>query len=114
MSRTLNQENVCEHCWAACCRQASGWDMAVELRAEDLTRPAVQRASLKRDTKHFIPYRNGKCPLLDDSTQKCKAYDERPANCREFNCRDCRVDGPFLRANPTVRAMLEFKRGVMQ
>lgn len=48
-----------------------------------------------------IPYVDGKCPHLDDESNRCTIYDRRPHLCREFNC----VSG--LRPNGTVSFFLQ-------
>jgi Fe-S-cluster containining protein len=70
-------------------------------------------------TERVLPYRHGRCAFLGED-DRCTIYDDRPANCRRFQC----ISGynpsyypdqsdqvgrhsPFLNRNPAVLAMLE-------
>jgi Fe-S-cluster containining protein len=61
-------------------------------------------------TERVLPYRDGRCQFLD-ADDRCTIYDDRPVNCRRFECAPgFHHDGnhsEFLRRNPDVLAMLE-------
>jgi Fe-S-cluster containining protein len=113
-------DSPCDLCTAACCRQ-NGHAYAVLLEGEREWRkfaafavdvPVGQGsfASVER----VLPYSNGRCQFLGDDG-RCTIYDDRPANCRRFQCVSGFHHGggsvgrhsPFLHRNPAVLATLE-------
>jgi Fe-S-cluster containining protein len=66
------------------------------------------------DDRKVLPYRDGKCQFLA-ADDRCTIYEDRPANCRRFECipgyhhrgSDVAGHSPFLNANQHVLAMLE-------
>jgi Fe-S-cluster containining protein len=84
-------DSPCDLCTAACCRQ-NGHDYAVLLEGEqerrrfaafamDIAISGDGRTSVER----VLPYRNGRCVFLGDDG-RCSIYDDRPMNCRRFQC----------------------------
>jgi Fe-S-cluster containining protein len=112
-------ESPCGGCGANCCKQ-NGHAFAVLLEGEERRRFAAfsmdhpfrrgEVVSLER----VIPYRDGRCPFLGPD-DLCTIYEDRPANCRRFQCveafhrrgSDVRGHGVFLERNPDVLARLE-------
>ncbi len=106
----------CERCSAQCCRQTVS-DFAVLLQCDDERRRfAAWSIELSiRDhlgttaLERVIPYRDGACPFLDVTDNRCTIYADRPRACRDFECtRHFREPhhGYFVERNATVRAML--------
>jgi Fe-S-cluster containining protein len=73
-------------------------------------RTAAGQVAMER----VLPYRDGRCAFLDEE-DRCRIYQQRPADCRRFECApayhhggaDLCGHGEFLRRNPNVLAMLE-------
>ena len=109
----------CHLCRANCCRQ-NGHEYAVLLECDEWRRFAPFCVEVRVDagacvtTERVLPYRDGRCQFLG-ADDRCTIYDDRPANCRRFECapgfheRGSNVGGHslFLRRNPDVRAILE-------
>ena len=109
----------CHLCRANCCKQ-NGHDYAVLLEADEWRRFAPFCVEVRVDggacvtTERVLPYRDGRCQFLD-TDDRCTIYDDRPTNCRRFECapgyheRGSAVGAHsvFLRRNPDVRALLE-------
>ena len=110
----------CERCAANCCKQ-NGHDYAVLLDGEDERRRFAPFAvDIKVDVGPFaaservLPYRAGRCVFLG-TDDLCTIYDDRPRNCRRFECvsryhhggGDLGTHGDFLNRNPDVLAILE-------
>ena len=112
-------QSPCHLCHAACCK-ASGPEYAVLLEGHERRKFAAFAQSVSiRDGDRIVgemvlPYRDGRCIFLDQE-DRCRIYDDRPVNCRRFECVDAfhhrggDVTGhrDFLRRNPRVREMLE-------
>ena len=49
----------------------------------------------------------GYCPFFNLVERKCGVYEERPATCRNFDCRACSPQGEFFKRNPDVRALID-------
>ena len=113
-------DSPCDLCTAACCKQ-NGHDYAVLLEGEverrrfaafatDVPVEAEGRVSLER----VLPYREGRCVFLGED-DRCTVYDDRPINCRRFQCVSGyhggggtpRQHDRFLSRNPDVLRMLE-------
>ena len=113
-------DSPCDLCTAACCRE-NGHEFAVLLEgeterrrfaayAEDVPVEHAGAITLER----VIPYRHGRCAFLS-TDDRCAIYDDRPINCRRFQC----VTGyhlggghigrhsRFLAQNPTVLGLLQ-------
>ena len=68
----------------------------------------------RRVVEKVLPYANGRCQFLGDD-DRCLIYDDRPMNCRRFQCVDffhhrgsnVREHGRFLQLNEDVLALLE-------
>ena len=115
-------ESPCELCTAACCKR-HGPEYAVLLRGDEVRRFAAFSIEVPVQSERgngvtvvverVLPYNDeGRCQFLD-CDDRCTIYDDRPSACRQFQCvsafnRDgVGRDGPFLAANPKVRALLE-------
>jgi Fe-S-cluster containining protein len=112
----------CGQCRGAnCCRQ-NGHDYAVLLDGPDEWRrfaPFCQEVQVDAGThlrtERVLPYVNGRCQFLGDADNRCTIYDDRPANCRRFECApgfhergsDVTSHSAFLRRNPDVLKLLE-------
>ena len=109
----------CHLCRANCCKQ-NGHDYAVLLEADEWRRFAPFCVEVRVDagacvtTERVLPYRDGRCQFLDDD-DRCTIYEDRPANCRKFECApgfhfggsDVSGHSVFLQRNPDVRELLE-------
>ena len=114
----------CHLCDAACCRQ-NGHEYAVLLEAGEWGKfaafsEAVSIAAGAGDgpraprVERVLPYRDGRCVFLGGD-DRCTIYEDRPANCRRFECvggyhrggSDVGSHDAFLERNPGVREMLE-------
>ncbi len=76
------------------------------LSGADLARPVIKAKAGVHAGNQVLRYRNGVCPFLNNDTDRCKVYDERPEVCRAFDCRGCRPEGAFLCGNPYAAAAL--------
>ena len=107
----------CHLCRANCCRQ-NGHNYAVLLDASEWRKFAPFCVELQvqggacATTERVLPYRDGRCQFLDDDA-RCTIYEDRPINCRRFECAPGFDGGggggghsEFLRRNPDVLAML--------
>jgi hypothetical protein len=115
-------DSPCDLCTAACCRQ-NGHEFAVLLEGDERRRfaPWAQDVPVRDGavvaTERVLPYRDGRCVFLGGD-DRCTIYDDRPANCRRFQC----VSGyhqsgsapgvlsRFLTLNPAVVTILEALR----
>ena len=109
----------CHLCRANCCKQ-NGHDYAVLLEAHEWQRFAPFCVEVRVagpacvNTERVLPYRDGRCQFLG-ADDRCAIYDDRPANCRRFECApgfhhlgsDASGHSRFLMRNPDVLAMLE-------
>ena len=119
-------DSPCDLCVAACCKQ-NGHAYAVLLEGNDERRrfapwsadvpirPPGAAPEAPPVLERVLPYRDdGRCPFLG-TNDRCTIYDDRPRNCRRFQCvsdfhhggRDLAGHGEFLRRNGRVLAMLE-------
>jgi len=113
-------DSPCHLCVAACCKQ-NGHAYAVLLEGDERRKfgPFAVDARVSDDggivaVEKVLPYRDGRCVFLGED-DRCLVYDDRPVNCRRFQCvggfnRGGAREGahaPFLQANPAVLAMLE-------
>jgi Fe-S-cluster containining protein len=112
-------DSPCDLCTAACCRQ-NGHDYAVLLEGERERRKfaafavdvPVGRGGFT-SVERVLPYHAGRCRFLGED-ERCTIYDDRPANCRRFQCvsgfhhggGDVGGHGGFLQRNPAVLEML--------
>lgn len=104
----------CHLCHANCCKQ-NGHDYAVLLEEHEWPRFAPFCEAVRIDAGTFarverlLPYREGRCQFLD-ADDRCTIYEDRPVNCRRFECAagfDPKRQSEFLRRNPDVLDMLE-------
>lgn len=114
-------DSPCDQCVAACCKQ-NGHAFAVLLEGDGERRrfaPWAQDVPVDAGgrcvvVERVLPYRDGRCPFLD-AHDRCTIYDDRPTNCRRFQCvtgyhhggADVSGHDAFLRRNPHVLAILE-------
>jgi Fe-S-cluster containining protein len=92
--------------------RAPGGRRAAEVLAIRDRRP--HRAGRRDIIEKVLPYRDGRCIFLGDD-DRCTIYEDRPANCRRFECtrayhlggRDVTRHGIFLQRNPAVRYLLD-------
>jgi Fe-S-cluster containining protein len=67
-----------------------------------------------RVIERVLPYRNGRCIFLGED-DRCTVYEDRPVNCRRFECvkgyhlggADRSGHSRFLRLNPRVLQLLD-------
>jgi Fe-S-cluster containining protein len=109
----------CERCVAACCKQ-NGHDYAVLLEGDERRKFAAFAAEVPiRDGRgvtieRVLPYRDGRCQFLD-ADDRCTIYEDRPINCRRFECAwryhfggsTVQEHEPFLIRNPHVQRILD-------
>jgi Fe-S-cluster containining protein len=109
----------CDRCIAACCKQ-NGHDYAVLLEGDERRKFAAFSVEVRMRkgqglaSERVLPYRDGRCQFLGED-DRCTIYEDRPANCRRFECisgyhlggGDLSRHSEFLRRNPKVREMLE-------
>ena len=113
-------QSPCDECRGAnCCRQ-NGHEFAVLLEPAELARfgPYAVSVNIEQDGRWFtekaLPYVNGRCQFLGPDN-RCLIYNDRPMNCRRFQCvshfhnggRTIGEHGPFLVLNPDVTQRLE-------
>jgi Fe-S-cluster containining protein len=114
-------DSPCDLCTAACCKQ-NGHGYAVLLEGErERRRFAAFSVDVPIDRgggavllERVLPYRDGRCAFLGED-DRCAIYDDRPVNCRRFQCVSGYHGGgatlgshsTFLRSNRRVLAMLE-------
>lgn len=114
-------DSPCDLCVAACCKQ-NGHEYAVLLEGDDERRrfaPWAVGVPIRRPDGSIarepaLPYRDGRCPFLGGD-DRCSIYDDRPRNCRRFQCvthyrrggSDPRGHGEFLRRNGHVLKILD-------
>ena len=116
-------DSPCDLCTAACCKQ-NGHGFAVLLEGEAERRrfaPFAADISVDRGAgvlalERVLPYRDGRCPFLGPD-DLCTIYEDRPTNCRRFQCVSGYRAGvgkgssashsDFLLANPGVLSMLD-------
>jgi Fe-S-cluster containining protein len=113
-------ESPCDQCHGAnCCRQ-NGHDYAVLLEEAEYGRfgpfaadVLIEHAGV-RQVEKVLPYVQGRCQFLGEDN-RCTIYDDRPQNCRRFQCVDYYHNrgttpaehGRFLLLNPDVLSLLE-------
>jgi Fe-S-cluster containining protein len=104
----------CGYCHANCCKQ-NGHEYAVLLEENEWRRfaPFCEEIRINGVTyvkiERVLPYRNGRCQFLD-ADDRCLIYEDRPANCRRFECVpgfDPRGHSEFLRRNQDVLELLK-------
>jgi Fe-S-cluster containining protein len=108
----------CHACAALCCKQ-NGHAFAVLLDGDDERRRfAAFSADVAIDgdaapvAERVIPYVDGRCRFLGDD-DRCTIYDDRPRNCRRFECvryfhsEPDRSHGTFLTRNPIALRAVE-------
>jgi Fe-S-cluster containining protein len=108
----------CHACAALCCKQ-NGHDYAVLLEGEAERRrfaafstAVVVSGDRAPVEERVLPYVDGRCRFLGDD-DRCTIYDDRPANCRRFECVRSFRTGPggshgvFLRRNPAALRAIE-------
>ena len=112
-------ESPCHLCYAACCKQ-NGHDYAVLLEGDERRRFGPFAIDVRIDdgeravVERVLPYREGRCVFLGED-DRCTIYDDRPMNCRRFQCvryfrqggADSSGHGEFLVRNPRVLEILE-------
>ena len=113
-------DSPCDLCTAACCKQ-NGHGYAVLLEGESERRRfapfavdlAIDRGGGAVVWERVLPYQDGRCRFLG-SGDLCTIYDDRPVNCRRFQCVSAfrtgngqGRHGAFLQANPAVLEMLD-------
>lgn len=112
-------DSPCHLCYAACCKQ-NGHAYAVLLEGDERRkfRPFAEQVSIMHDgltvSESVLPYREGRCIFLGPD-DRCTIYEDRPANCRRFQCvryyhdggADLTRHGEFLQRNRRVLDILE-------
>jgi Fe-S-cluster containining protein len=83
-------ESPCAGCRANCCRQ-NGHEYAVLLEDRERRKfaPFAEQVAVNAESgvavESVLPYRDGRCIFLG-SDNLCTIYEDRPANCRRFQC----------------------------
>src|SRR5436305_11755218 len=108
----------CDRCRANCCKQ-NGHEYAVLLEADEWRKfaPFAQDVPIDRGggavvVERVLPYRDGRCGFLGPD-DRCTIYDDRPRNCRRFECvkffrsERGRSHGLFLRRNLSALRAIE-------
>src|SRR4051794_12545149 len=109
----------CQGCAANCCRQ-NGHAYAVLLEGDERRKfaPFAMDVAIQQDgfavAERVLPYRDGRCVFLGPD-DLCTVYDDRPMNCRRFECVRAYHNGgatigrhgEFLQRNRDVLARLE-------
>ena len=112
-------DSPCDRCTAACCRQ-NGHAYAVLLEGDERRKfaPWARDVPVRQGdviaSERVLPYRDGRCVFLGED-DRCTVYEDRPVNCRRFQCvtgyrpvpDDPAGHSPFLRANPEVVRVLD-------
>ena len=112
-------DSPCMECTANCCRQ-NGHDFAVLLEGDERRKLTAFSEPHQFDdgsgptVERVLPYRDGRCVFLDVD-HRCTIYDDRPVNCRRFECvvgfhhrgSDRSSHSRFLQLNPDVLDRLE-------
>jgi Fe-S-cluster containining protein len=109
----------CGACVAACCKQnGHAYSVLLEGREQRKFAPFAIDAPIACDgatvIEKVLPYRDGRCIFLGED-DLCAIYDDRPVNCRRFDCirayhhggRDVNGHGAFLERNPAVTDLLD-------
>ena len=84
-------DSPCDLCTAACCKQnGHGYAVLLEGEAERRRfRPFSLDVSIEQGgvvvSERVLPYRDGRCAFLG-ADDRCTIYDDRPINCRRFQC----------------------------
>ena len=84
LDKFIDGDQLCRNCDAACCR---GFP-TVELTAREydtLAKLGAARLMFLLDGHSYLVIENG-CEFLIDN--RCRIYEQRPAICRRFTCRD--------------------------
>ena len=117
-------ESPCADCAGVnCCRQ-NGHLFAVLLEQAEYGRfrPFAVDVAVESDGRQVIekvlPYHDGACQFLG-TDGRCMIYEDRPMNCRRFQCIDHyhhrgstpREHGRFLELNPDVLRRLDRLQG---
>lgn len=110
----------CQWCAANCCKQ-NGHDYAVLLEADERRKFApfsmdvpIRSADGSVRIERVLPYTDGRCRFLDDD-DRCRIYEDRPRNCRRFECipgyhhggADLSGHSLFLQRNANVLKLLD-------
>ena len=110
----------CHQCAANCCKQ-NGHDYAVLLEEDERRRFApwamdvpIHLAGGHVTIEKVLPYRDGRCMFLDEDNL-CRIYEQRPVNCRRFECipgyhhggGDLTAHSLFLQRNANVLKLLD-------
>ena len=113
-------QSPCDGCSGVnCCRQ-NGHEYAVLLEESEHARFRPFGVDVPIDDggrtviEKVLPYVAGRCQFLGDD-HRCLIYDDRPSNCRRFQCIDDfhqrgstpDAHGRFLQLNPDVLERLE-------
>jgi Fe-S-cluster containining protein len=83
----------CHLCYAACCRRSVA-EFAVLLEGDERRRFApfavdvpIRQPDGSVITERVLPYTDdGRCQFLENETGRCSIYEQRPVNCRRFEC----------------------------
>lgn len=96
----------CARCTGVCCTTQAGWRF-VTLTKREQKLPLFQgQLAVHPPTglKGFWFLQSGRCPYLGPQG-RCSIYQNRPFNCRNFDCRKPGV-GRFLELNPLVKSLI--------
>jgi Fe-S-cluster containining protein len=84
-------------------RRFASWSITLPIRDSDG----------RLNHERVIAYRDDRCPFLDEASDRCLIYEDRPQSCRNFECTryfnqwGVGRHGRFVAGNDIVRQMLE-------
>jgi Fe-S-cluster containining protein len=90
---------VCDYCPGKCCRYfALPIDTPEERKQFDFIRWFLmhERATVFVDDGTWYILVHTKCKNLDDATNRCMDYDNRPKICRDYSSKKCEYEDHFV------------------
>lgn len=107
LDRLTTTGKACAGCRAALCCRSDFMVTEEEIARvrSALTGPNLLMLAANLDERHIPGATDAPCPFLDDATNRCAIYDDRPAACRVYGS-----DFPAPRCmDPTPRNMETFR-----
>lgn len=103
----------CHACRGVCCSIDAGWKF-VQLTPDEAANPRFREVLTVHPEVRVQGFwfkrkgaGGGYCPFFDITQRKCKIYEQRPQNCRYFDCRECPPQGLFFLRNPDVLSLIQ-------
>lgn len=105
----------CGPCGGVCCSVDAGFkfvQLTPREQANPLFREVLTEHPEARVMGFFFRKKNGGagggyCPFFNITQHQCRIYDDRPQNCRNYDCRCNFRNGEFFRRNPQVLAIID-------